>query len=797
MRAPLALLLCYLLNFSLFANSSTFFITDSLSFGQLEGTVYDQATKTPISFATVQLVNMVKGEFTDDNGHFSINQIPSGRYTVEVSFLGYELKRQQVTIQANQPQYLAFYLETAAVQLQMVEVRPDYVVTKLQQQETKLSKDFIANVPSGDDIMQVMEIVPGVSSPPGFNNDLNVRGGASFENKYLVDGLEIPIINHFASTGTNSGFRSILHHKTIKNATLHTSALPINIGNATSSVFDFQLIGGNTNVVKKTFSASTTDATLLLEGPLAKNADFVLSFRQAYLKPTLTLLRRPILSNYNDWLYKFRWKKDKHILTLLGLGSSDGITENFNAPSSPLNQYLLSRLNSESSWHTFSALKYQHLRQSGYTSLHVAGYFIRHQLSKEESSPSALFSSRKSDKQRREFRINLENVQKWKGLDFRTGFQASTFNYFLDSKINWRNQDQLGGTVYSDVSIFSWNAFVQLQRLTDNRFFWSIGARIDTDNYTKTAPFKQFSPRLSLAYRLNEQQSIHLNVAQYHQLPPAIAMVSRNDNQELVNQKTLDYLSTKQLTLGWTFSKKDQPNLWKVELFYKDYDNYLTDGTTQLPFSARGHGFATFFSEHFASDSEARARGLEITWHPKWSGGYYSYASYTLGKSEFKNNLNGLWQPTNFDARHILNVTGGKRMKHGWHIGLVARLQSGVPYTPWDIDQSSEIVVWANTLNVGVLDYKKVNTNRTATSATLDLKIDKAFTLKRVTIKTYLDILNLPISGSTLGRPLLTNQVDELGVSIMDANHPEQLLLQQIDNNLSSMIPSLGLNVVF
>lgn len=772
--------------------------TDSKAFGKLEGFIYDQQTKAPISFATIRLLNSSKGNYSDTSGYYLIDQLPIGVYDIEVTFTGYETNHyKQISIEQNKVKKLDFFLETNAVLLTAVTVKPNQTVTKLEQQKLKFHRDFISNVPSGDDIMQIMEIAPGVSSPPGFNNELNIRGGASFENKFSVDGVTIPIINHFASTGTNNGFRSILHHKTIKSATLHTSQFPIQVGGATSGVFDFQLIEGNAKSIKKSFVGSTTDAVMMMEGPLSKDVNFVFSFRQAYLKPTLTLLNRPILSTYNDWLYKVKWKKKNHLLTLLGLGSSDGITENFNAPATTINQYLLARLSTGNLWHTFNALKYQNLRKTGYTTFQLATYFIKSQASKIETNPQALYTNRNSEQQRRQLKLELENVQKWANFDFRSGIQANHMNFSINSSTIWKEQEATLGNMMSDLSFFKWGAFIKINQLIRHRFFWSIGARIDTDSYTEANPLQQFSPRLSLLYRLNQRQSIYANAAQYFQLPPTIALAYRNPDQTLINQTTLSYFSTKQFTLGWKIGNEQKADIWKIELFQKNYGNYPIVVENQIPLSAMGSGLPTYSAIPIATTGKVNTNGLEISWHPLLTKGYYGFLSYTLNNSKFEDKVNGGWRPTNYDARHIFNVAGGRKMKQDWHIGFTLRLQSGIPYTPWDIPTSSQATIWAASLNVGVLDYEAVNVDRTKTNATLDLRIDKRFTFKHVKMKAYLDLLNLPISGKTFGRPLLTTQKDTTGLDLFAPNNPQQIVLQQIDNNLSSMIPSLGVSLDF
>ena len=50
------------------------------------------------------------------------------------------------------------------------------------------------------DISRIVQSYPGVAfSPIGYRNDLIVRGGSPSENRFYLDGIEIPNINHFSN----------------------------------------------------------------------------------------------------------------------------------------------------------------------------------------------------------------------------------------------------------------------------------------------------------------------------------------------------------------------------------------------------------------------------------------------------------------------------------------------------------------------------------------------------------------------------------------------------------------------
>ena len=104
------------------------------------------------------------------------------------------------------------------------------------------------------DVSRIVRSYPGVSfSPIGYRNDLIVRGGSPSENRFYMDGIEIPNINHFATQGASGGPVSIVNADLIREITFYTGAFPANRSGALSSVLDFQLKDGNPD--KQAFKA--------------------------------------------------------------------------------------------------------------------------------------------------------------------------------------------------------------------------------------------------------------------------------------------------------------------------------------------------------------------------------------------------------------------------------------------------------------------------------------------------------------------------------------------------------------
>lgn len=143
----------------------------------------------------------------------------------------------------------------------------------------------IEKSPGGNrDISRIVRSYPGVSfSPIGYRNDLIVRGGSPSENRFYLDGIEIPNINHFATQGASGGPVSILNADLIREVQFYTGAFPADKGGALSSVMDIRLRDGNTedNSFKATLGAS--EVSLSGAGHFGQHTTYLFSVRQSYL----------------------------------------------------------------------------------------------------------------------------------------------------------------------------------------------------------------------------------------------------------------------------------------------------------------------------------------------------------------------------------------------------------------------------------------------------------------------------------------------------------------------------------
>jgi len=217
----------------------------------------------------------------------------------------------------------------------------------------------------------------------------------------------------------------------------------------------------------------------------------------------------------------------------------------------------------------------------------------------------------------------------------------------------------------SDFNMNKYGAFAQVSRkYMDERLVLSAGLRVDGSDYSDemSNPFEQFSPRFSAAYALTPDFLLNFNAGRYFQLP-AYTLMGYQENNRFVNKENgLKYIANNQVVAGVEWNLASATKI-TVEGYYKAYENYpflLRDSVT---LANLGADYGIIGNEPAVPTSKGRAFGLEFLAQQRLFKGFYGIASYTLGKTEFEDK-NGDFIPSSWDARHIANLTLGKKFEH-------------------------------------------------------------------------------------------------------------------------------------
>ncbi|HMP99906.1 MAG TPA: TonB-dependent receptor, partial [Cyclobacteriaceae bacterium] len=271
---------------------SLFLLRSSLLFAQqgiIRGKVLNKVNNEPVPFANILVQEVLKGTAADIDGKYEITGLKAGVYNLEISFVGFEKQVvYEVMVTEARPAIVDVFLTESSQRLDEVKIsasagfyKPDESPVSLK----TISSTEIKRAPGGNrDISRVVRSLPGVASTPSFRNDIIIRGGAPGENTFYLDGIQIPVINHFQTQGSSGGPVGIINVDLLNEVDFYSGAFPANRNNTLSSVFDFRLKDGRTDkwIVNGVVGAS--DLGITLDGPVSENASLVFTARRSYLQ---------------------------------------------------------------------------------------------------------------------------------------------------------------------------------------------------------------------------------------------------------------------------------------------------------------------------------------------------------------------------------------------------------------------------------------------------------------------------------------------------------------------------------
>lgn len=763
---------------------------------QIKGTVIDKSTRQPLEFVNVLVVGLGIGASTDSNGNFTITQVPPGIYRLQASFLGYKT--------ALTPEYRVNHV-TPYVQIELEEENTslnEVVVTASPFQKVVESPvslrviglQEIEKAPGANrDISKVVQNYPGVAfSPIGYRNDLIVRGGGPSENRFYLDGVEIPNINHFSTQGASGGPVGLIDADLIRSVKFYSGAFPADRGNALSSVLDFSLRDGDMerNSLKATLGAS--EVSLSSNGHLGKKTSYLVSVRQSYLQALFKVLGLPFLPAYTDASFKLKTRFDSHNeLTLLGLGGLDRMKLNLGIEGEDA-EYMLSYLPKiEQEIYTVGGV-YRH-----YTPIHVQTIVLSQSYlnnrnikyrNNDESSEDNLTLHLGSVEQ--ETKLRMENTSSWSVWKVKAGFDLNYSRYKSDEYRKIFADALREYNYHTDLFLWRWGLFASIDYAApDKSFTASIGVRTDGNNYSDKMKelWRQLSPRLSVSYRLADGLFLSGHVGLYYQLPSYTALGFKGETGDYVN-KHLDYISVSQESVGLSWTPNENME-FTVEGFYKLYGNMPFSLSDQIPLSCKGNDYGTIGNEALSSQAKGRSYGAELMFKWLLTQKLNLSSSLTIFKSEFKDGEQGSYVPSAWDNRFILNVSGTYNFPKHWSLGAKVSCIGGSPYTPYDEAKSSLVEAW-DVQGRAYYDYSRYNQERLPVFGQLDVRVDKTFYLKKCMLGFYLDIQN--ITASKLRRPdalMSTGQIENPSAPLAE----QRYVMKSIRQESGTLLPTLGI----
>lgn len=775
----------------------------------VRGVVVDEVTGAPMPFVSVVIQGGTNGVSTDLEGAFELLGVKPGLVNLSFSSIGYQsATRLEVEVTPSRAAFLTVEMSPLAVAIEAAEV--EATVGKGEEEAPvslrRIGTNEIKRNPGGGrDISKAIRSLPGVAAIPSFRNDIVIRGGAPNENRFYIDGIEIPNINHFATQGASGGPVGMINVDLVEEVEFYSGAFPATRGNALSSVMEFGFKTARTDEWTSNAVVGTSDLGLTFEGPTGPNSSLILSARRSYLQFLFEVLGLPFLPIYND--FQFKWvhqSSPNERWTVLGIGAYDDFQLNLSvADDTTAEDYLnrvaiLDALQVNQQWNYAMGVKYDRFTDNGRWTWVASRNMLSNRAYKHEDNDVNLPLTLDYLSQEMENKVRLERRIYGDGGAKLTWGAQYEFAKFNNSTLTQRfifSQDTLVTIDFeSAFDMHEYGAFVQGSKsMADGRVVLSGGVRVDGNevNDNMSNPLRQLSPRLAVRWNVLPGLSLNANVGRYYQLP-SMLILGYAESGVRVNAPDAGYVMCDQLVAGLRYDIGERNTTLGVEGFMKGYDGTPVSKATGIALANLGADFGVVGNEAVRFDGQGRSYGMEVLAQRRLYKGVYGLLAYTWVRSEYE--FEGTYAPSAWDSRHIVSLTGGAKLKRDWEIGARWLYSGGLPFTPYDIDVSMDQAYW-NSQGTPQLDYAALNSGRNASFSQLDLRIDKKWFFENWSLDVFMDIQNL--FGQVPDAPPALDVVRDAatGVPVADPLNPSRYQPRYIQASAGSAIPAIGLIV--
>ena len=697
--------------------------------GFVKGKIIDINSQLPLVGANIVIKSTSIGTISDDDGYFSIEDIPNGNYSISVSYIGYKtVYLSDIWVRPNAYDFLNVKLEQSIIQIDDITVEENFFKKSLvnEFQSVSFNRDDMRRSPgSGQEITRIINTLPSVASVGENRQDMMVRGGGPTENGFLIDNIYIPSISHFQQAdGRSNGPVGIINTDMVENLDFYSNGFSSKYGNKLSSFGDITYRSGNREKSEGYGLLGMGGLGFLIEGPVSNKVSYISSFRMSYLDIIADAINASGgMPSYNDFQTKIDYKPNIYntfsILVIAGGSLYDrdkkGALDVGESEYGELkNNQLTIGINYKRIWNE---------KAYSNTSLSISNKYSKVNFSNINTDTLVFKNIEEADIFN--FRqINHIKIASQTNLEFGFDAQWTTQNYDYLRKLNDSNifLDEI--KFDQKVSISNYSAFFTVKKNLGRKLISSIGLRTDLNDYENTT---LISPRINLDYEIvNSKTNLIFNIGDYYQNPPAIYVANKtSDRLKSARARQYSVCLEHMITASTKFS---------VSTYQKDYNN-----SPILP-NSNLHNDPTFLFDELrmyngiVSEGSASSKGLEVLIQKKRVENFYGLIGGSIFNSTFID-FEGIERNRNHNYRYIFNIVGGYRPKSDWELSIRWSYFGGRPYTPINLEASISN-------NEQYSDVQNFNENETPDYHSLFVRYERRYNLKKSNLILFFEIWN-------------------------------------------------------
>ncbi|WP_235932764.1 carboxypeptidase-like regulatory domain-containing protein [Flagellimonas sediminis] len=749
------------------------------------GMVLDNFASNTIPGATVEILGTNRALITDDDGKFSIQDVPKDA-SIRIRYLGFLTQNMSVAEFLGLGECPKILMTPHMEQLNEVIVYQFLTTGIIKEKDASITLNTAEfGILPGQiepDILQTVQALPGIKSIDETVSDINVRGGTNDQNLVLWNGIKMYQSGHFF--GLISAFNPYLTDQ----VTIYKNGTPAAYGDGVSGVIQMETSNKIAEQWKGGAGFNLISGDFYTEVPLSDK----LGIQFAARRSATDFLNSPTYNQFFDRAFQ-----DSEITDQNNNSVDDEIQRKEDFFFYDFSGKILYNINDDhqlrfSAIHIKNNLKYAEnnitdretnislLKQDN---LSVGGQ-LQSQWNNRFSSHLNMYYSR--------YNLDAQNVF---GNQVQQLFQQNEVienavklntDYQLTDQFNWNNGYQYIETGITNVTVLNepdFNSKVKgVVRIhapytqfdyhsPENTFIAKVGARFNFIENLNTFKELLIEPRVNLNVKLANYLRVEVLGEFKSQTTNQVVDLEQNflgiekRRWILSNDSSLPVTKSKQGSVGMNYEK----NHFYVGLegFYKQVDGIST--------STQGFQNQYQFSGEIGSYD---VKGIEFLVNKKGEN-YSTWLSYAYNKNDYTfDSIVPQNFPNNLDIRHTLTFAGTYTYNN-LKLSIGLNYRTGKPFTePMDGDQGLDTDYTPSRIN-----FKSPNSSRLPEYFRADASAIYSFRLSpRINANAGLSVLNVTNRKNTLNRYYRVNDEDEI---------------ETVDNVSLGLTPNLSFRINF
>lgn len=698
MRIIIVFVILYCINISAFSQKPA---------QTLRGVVQDASTRETLPGANVLLRETERGTITDMEGEFSFSDVPVGRYTLEVRFVGYRPvtvpeivvgSAKEVVLEVNMEESVS-ELEEIVIKSSMRKDRPinSMAMVSARTFSVEEARRYAGSI---DDPARMAGNFAGVTTT-GLNvNAIVVRGNAPKGLLWRLEGIDIPVPSHFAGGNVaGGGGLSVFSSQLLANSDFYTGAFPAEFGNATAGVFDMKLRKGNNRKYEHSFQVGVQGVEVASEGPFQKGGQGSFLFNYRYSTMALVFQFLPETSDgteipiYQDLSFNLNMPAGKlGSFSLWGIGGlSESTSKGYDDPQewkAPENR---ERMNFQYNMGATGLVHKKTISDKAFlrTTLAVSAseQLNYERIRLDEDNPTSLFPKNKGENV--EGTAIFSSVFNYKAnsqFSLKTGVDANNLFYTLRGEAVNAGTGEYGVFLNEEGSSWLLKGHVQGKYKISDAFTFTGGVNT---SWFKITDESLITPRASLAWQAHPRHTFSFGYGLHTQTEPLFVYFVREENESgtFFPNKKLERSGAHHFVLGYDWSPSGNYRL-KIEPYYQElYDVPVVKGTSYSMINFKNDWT---FDKQLVNEGRGTNMGIDITFERFLQDGVYYMISGSLYDSKYVGG-DGIERRSRYDGGYVVNLLGGKEwtVRQKNLLGLNLRMTAMGPHWYHPVDEEA------------------------------------------------------------------------------------------------------------